>query len=154
MSAEQLLDAICDATDVPERFGNLPEGTRATQLPSPDFSKDFLKVFGQPERKSVCRCERSEDLNLSQALQLANGSFVQGRLTNGNNRIRQLHKAGKSVRKVVEECYLAAFSRPPSTGEIEKIERFVERQQDRSAEEPFEDVLWALLNSNEFLFQH
>jgi hypothetical protein len=154
LSAEQLLDAICDATSVPEQFGGLPEGTRATQLPSPDFSKEFLKVFGQPERKTVCRCERSEDLNLSQALQIANGSFVQGRLTNGNNRIRQLRKAGKSVREVVEDCYLAAYSRLPTAAEIEKIEQFVERKRDSPAEEPFEDVLWALLNSNEFLFQH
>ncbi|MDA0586785.1 MAG: DUF1553 domain-containing protein [Planctomycetota bacterium] len=154
LSAEQLLDAICDATSVSEQFGGLPAGTRATQLPSPDFSQEFLKVFGQPERKSVCRCERSEDLNLSQALQVANGSFVQSRLTNGNNRIRQLRKADKSLREIVEECYLAAYSRPPTSDEVEKIERFVEQKRDGAAEEPFEDVLWALLNSNEFLFQH
>jgi hypothetical protein len=154
LSAEQLLDAICDATSVPEQFGGLPAGTRATQLPSPDFSKEFLKVFGQPERKSVCRCERSEDLNLSQALQIANGTFVQGRLTNGNNRIRQLRKAGKSVREVVEDCYLAAYSRRPTAEEVAKIEQFVERKRDSPSDEPFEDVLWAVLNSNEFLFQH
>ena len=68
LTAEQLLDAICDVTQVPEQFSGLPAGTRATQLPSPDFGKAFLTIFGQPERTSVCQCERSDDLNLSQAL--------------------------------------------------------------------------------------
>ena len=83
LSAEQLLDAICDVSGVPENFSKLPAGTRATQLPSPDFSQQFLKVFGQPARESVCDCERSEDLNLSQALTLSNGTYVQGKITNG-----------------------------------------------------------------------
>ncbi|MDA0283420.1 MAG: DUF1553 domain-containing protein [Planctomycetota bacterium] len=154
LSAEQLLDAICDVTSVPEQFGSLPNGTRATQLPSPDFGKAFLTVFGQPERKSVCRCERSDDLNLSQALQVANGSFVHTRLTNGNNRVRQLLKVGKSPREVVTDCYLAAFSRQPTEAEISTFEQFAQRRADTAADQPFEDLLWALINSNEFLFQH
>lgn len=154
LSAEQLLDGICDVTSVPENFSNLPQGTRATQLPSPDYGKEFLKIFGQPERKSVCRCERSDDLNLSQALQIANGSFVQSRLTNGNNRARQLLKAGKSPREVIEGCYLAACSRLPKDSEVDAFEQFMKRRPDRSVEQQFEDLLWALINSNEFLFQH
>ncbi|HVX61350.1 MAG TPA: DUF1549 domain-containing protein, partial [Pirellulales bacterium] len=48
LSAEQLLDAICQVTAVPEKYAGLPAGTRATQLPSPDVNNYFLKVFGQP----------------------------------------------------------------------------------------------------------
>ena len=60
LSAEQLLDAICAVTDVPETFGSLPPGTKATQIPAPDLAKnEFLKTFGQPERQTVCACERS-----------------------------------------------------------------------------------------------
>ena len=154
LSAEQLLDAICDVTSVAERFGTLPEGTRATQLPSPDFGKAFLKVFGQPERKTVCRCERSDDLNLSQALQVANGSFVHNKIINGSNRVRQLLKQKKSLREIVEDCYLAAFSRLPTDSEFQTFERFANRKPIRPQEEALEDLLWSLLNSNEFLFQH
>ena len=154
LSAEQLLDAICDVSGVPETFGNLPAGTRATQLPSPDFGKSFLKVFGQPERKSVCRCERSEDLNLSQALQVANGSFVHGKLVHGNNRFRQLLKANRARPDIIKACYIAAYSRMPTESEIATFAQFVAKRKDRPSEQAYEDLLWSLINSNEFLFQH
>ncbi|MGZ0170631.1 MAG: DUF1553 domain-containing protein [Planctomycetales bacterium] len=154
LTAEQLLDAVCDVTEVPESFSGLPAGTRATQLPSPDFGKAFLKVFGQPERTSVCQCERSDDLNLSQALQIANGSFVHGKLTNGAGRIRRLVREKKSVEEIVTESYLAAFCRNPTAAESATAARFIQSPGERPVESKLEDFNWALLNSNEFLFQH
>lgn len=154
LTAEQLLDAVCDVTGVSESFSGLPAGTRATQLPSPDFGKAFLKVFGQPERTSVCQCERSDDLNLSQALQIANGSFVDGKLRNGNSRTRNLLREKRSTQEIVAECYLAAFCRLPTAAESTTAVRFIESPGDRPIEAKLEDFSWALLNSNEFLFQH
>jgi hypothetical protein len=154
LTAEQLLDAVCDVTGVPESFSGLPAGTRATQLPSPDFGKEFLKVFGQPERTSVCQCERSDDLNLSQALQIANGSFVDGKLRNGNSRSRGLLREKRNVKEIVTECYLAAFCRLPTDAESATAVRFIEAPGERPVESKLEDFSWALLNSNEFLFQH
>ena len=154
LTAEQLLDAICDVTQVPESFSGLPAGTRATQLPSPDFGKEFLTVFGQPARTSVCQCERSDDLNLSQALQIANGSFVHGKLTNGGSRIRQLLKVKRPIEEIVVECYLAAFCRAPTSAESDTAVGFINFPGERSIEQKLEDFCWALLNSNEFLFQH
>jgi hypothetical protein len=154
LTAEQLLDAICDVTQVPESFSGLPVGTRATQLPSPDFGKEFLTVFGKPARTSVCQCERSDDLNLSQALQIANGSFVHGKLTNGGSRVRRLLKEKRPIQQVVVECYLAAFSRAPTSAEAETAVDFINTPGERSIEEKLEDFCWAMLNSNEFLFQH
>lgn len=154
LTAEQLLDAICDVTEVSESFSGLPAGTRATQLPSPDFGKAFLKVFGQPERTSVCQCERSDDLNLSQALQIANGSFVHGKLTNGGSRLRRLLRNKKATAEIISECYLAAFCRRPTEAETATAVRFIESPDERPIESKLEDFNWALLNSNEFLFQH
>ena len=129
-------------------------GTRATQLPSPDFGKSFLEVFGQPERKSVCQCERSEDLNLSQALQIANGSFVHDKLTNGGNRVRELLKKQLPRDEIVRNFYLAAYSRSPTDSELTTFKQYTEKQTESPAEQVYEDLLWSLLNSNEFLFQH
>jgi hypothetical protein len=154
LTAEQLLDAVCDVTGVPESFSGLPVGTRATQLPSPDFGKEFLKVFGQPERTSVCQCERSNDLNLSQALQIANGSLVDGKLRNGNSRTRGLLREKHNTQEIVAECYLAAFCRLPTDAESATAVRFIEAPGERPVESKLEDFSWALLNSNEFLFQH
>ena len=87
LSAEQLFDAICQTTGVPERFASLPQGTRATSLPSPEFGNEFLSVFGQPSRNTVCECERSDDSKLAQTLQLINGPLIPRKLRDSGGRL-------------------------------------------------------------------
>jgi hypothetical protein len=152
LGAEQLLDGICHVTGVGQRFGELPPGTPATQLPSPDPKIEFLKVFGQPERQTVCQCERQTETNLSKALQMFNGSLIHGKLRDGNNRIRRAIREKKTDDDIVTELYLAAFCRQPRAEELDAAKRYLEKKDKR--EEALEDVCWALLNSNEFLFQH
>jgi hypothetical protein len=152
LSAEQLLDAICQVTGVDEPFEGLPPGTRATQLPGPDGKNDFLKIFGQPERQTACACERASDSNLSQALQLFNGPLVHGKIKHADNRFRKLVAAGKTDPEIVQELYLAALSRKPREVELAAAVSHVTAKPDRL--EGLEDVCWALLNTNEFLFQH
>ncbi len=152
LSAEQLLDAICRVTGVDEKFAGLPAGTRATQLPSPDVDNYFLKVFGQPARETACQCERSSDSNLSQALQMINGPLVHSKVRDEKNRLRNLVAAGKSDADVVGELYLAALSRQPNEAELGAATKHITNSGDRMR--GLEDVCWALLNANEFLFQH
>ncbi|MEA2630298.1 MAG: hypothetical protein QOE66_517, partial [Chloroflexota bacterium] len=90
LTAEQLLDAICDFTSMPEKFAGLPMGTRATQLPDGEVNHPFLKAFGQPARELACECERESDSNLSQALQLIGGATVNGKLRDDNGRMAKL----------------------------------------------------------------
>lgn len=119
LSAEQLLDAICQTTSLPEQFGPLPAGTKATQLPAPDIVKhEFLKIFGQPERQTVCACERSSESNLGMAIQFFNGPLIYNKLRDENNRFRLLVKAGKPDPEIVEQLYLAAVNRKPTGNEI------------------------------------
>ncbi|MDZ4779386.1 MAG: DUF1553 domain-containing protein [Planctomycetia bacterium] len=151
-TAEQLLDAICQVTGVPEKYPGLPAGIRATQLPSPDVDHPFLKTFGQPARETACQCERGADSNLSQALQLINGPLVHAKLKDEHNRFRTLVAAGKSDRAIVTELYLSAFSRPPSEQELAVADRHIAASGDRLA--ALEDLCWAVINANEFLFQH
>jgi hypothetical protein len=89
LDAEPLLDAISQVTGSPTRFA-LPRIARATQLPTPEFGTDFLKVFGQPNRNTVCECERSGDPKLAQSLQLINGDVIPQKLRDSNGRLRSM----------------------------------------------------------------
>lgn len=153
LDAEQLLDAVNHVTGVSQRFGGLPISTRATQLPAPDLVKvDFLKVFGQPERSTVCACERSSDSNLAMAIELFNGPVIYDRLKDPNNRFRKLIAAGQSPEAVLDDLYLAAVSRLPNAEERTAAMQHLAKNTDLAT--AFEDLCWALLNSDEFLFQH
>jgi hypothetical protein len=153
LSAEQLLDSICAVTDLPETFAGLPAGTKATQLPAPDLAKhEFLKIFGQPERQTVCACERTSDSNLGMAIQFFNGPLIYGKLRDANNRFRKAIAAGKKNEDIIEELYLAAVARKPTPKELEASLAHIVAKGDQAV--GLEDVCWALLNTNEFLFQH
>jgi hypothetical protein len=153
LAAEQLLDAVNHVTGVPQRFSGLPVSTKATQLPAPDLVKvDFLKVFGQPERSTVCACERSSDSNLAMAIELFNGPIIYDRLKDPENRFRKLLAAGASHEEVLNDLYLAALARHPNDQEKASALDYLAKNADVAM--AFEDLCWALLNSDEFLFQH
>ncbi|MDP6556952.1 MAG: DUF1549 domain-containing protein [Pirellulaceae bacterium] len=119
LSAEQLLDAICHVTGRPEKFGSLPASTKATQLPAPDLvNHDFLKIFGQPERQTVCACERSSESNLGMAIQFFNGPLIYNKLRDENNRFRVLVKESKPDDDIIKQLHLAAVNRLPTEMEI------------------------------------
>jgi hypothetical protein len=151
IAAEPLFDAIGRVTEITESFGGVPKGTMATQMPTPP-RMEFLEAFGQPKRETACQCERGSEPSLAQALQLLNGPAVQRRLTDGKNRLHRLVNEGKNDREIVEECYLAALCRIPLEAESAKALAYVSSHGDRT--QGFEDVLWAILNSKEFIFQH
>jgi hypothetical protein len=152
LSAEVLLDSICQVTAVPETFPGAPPGTRAVELTEPPADNYFLKIFGQPQREMACQCERSNESNLSQALQMINGPVVHNKLRDANGRIAKLLASGKSDEEIINELYLAALSRLPVATEVEAAKKHIAASSDRKL--AMEDVGWALLNSKEFLFQH
>lgn len=153
LGAEPLLDAINQAIGLEQTFANLPPGTKASHLPAPDLIKvDFLKTFGQPERSTVCDCERVEGSSLARAIEMFNGPTLHEKLQSPQARFRTSLASGQSVTEVVEQMYLAALCRYPSKEELAASLQHCEQQPD--VEQGLEDVLWALLNSDEFLFQH
>ncbi len=153
LSAEQLLDAICHVTQVAESFGGLPAGTKATHLPAPDLvNNEFLKIFGQPERQTVCACERTNESNLSMAIQFFNGPLIYGKLKDEGNSFRKSMTDGKSDSEIITLLYNLAVCRNPSDTELKASLEHIESKEDRV--EALEDICWAILNTNEFLFQH
>lgn len=152
LTAEQLLDALCDVTAVPEKFAGLPVGTRAIQLPDGEVNHPFLKTFGQPARELACECERESDSNLAQALQLINGPTINEKIRNPNNRLGKLLAAKKSDKEILDQLYLVTLSRVPSDAERQPAFNHVNKNSDKRR--AWEDVMWALLNTREFLFRH
>lgn len=152
LSAEVLLDGVNQVCETSESFAGLPEGTRAISLPDPTTASYFLTTFGKPLRTTACECGRMAGPDLSQALHLANSSALQEKLSSDKGRIARLIKASKSDNEIADELYLAAFARLPSERERKVIEETLHEVPAR--QEAWEDILWSLLNSSEFVFQH
>lgn len=154
LSAEVLLDSINQVTHSNTSFSGIPAGTRAIQLPDNGFNSYFLTVFGRPESSSACECERSGDANLAQSLHLLNSSEIQGKLTDGKGRAAKL-AADKSRDDVARltELYIAAFSRNPAPEELQIATSHIKKHE-KDAKRAYEDIVWALINTKEFLFNH
>jgi hypothetical protein len=154
LGAEALLDAISDATGSPEKFRGFPVGRRAIQIPDGEFKHPVLETFGKPARATVCECERQTEVTLYGSLSMVGGNFVQSKLSDPNGRVASLTALGKPDRDVIEELFLATLSRRPTAKEFEAVLAFLAKGGTASRRERYEDVLYALLNHAEFLFQH
>ena len=153
LNAEVLLDSIDQVTGTTTSFAGVPVGTRATQLPDNGFNSYFLTVFGRPESSSACECERSSEANLAQSLHLLNSGEIQGKLTNGAGRAAKLSAdSGRDNQVKIRELYLLAFSRVPTAEEIQIAQAHIEKSE--QAKIAYEDIVWALINTKEFLFNH
>ncbi len=151
LTAEQLLDAISAAAGSRPKFPGLPSDFRAVQLPDSRIETDgFLKLFGRPERETVCECERADEVSLAHAMNLINGATIGNALIDPNGRIASLMKSGAEDQAVVEELYLAALCRYPREEEIATA--LAHMAEAASKMEGAQDLLWALLNSPAFLF--
>jgi hypothetical protein len=150
ISAEPLLDAIDVVTASPTKFKGLPPGTRAIELPDGEYPDHFLNTFGKPRRVSVCECERMPDENLGQALHTLNGDIIATKLSNKSGRVASLLATQKTDAEIVQELYLVTLSRDPSEAETKAALEFLPEAASR--QEFFEDLLWTLINSKQFLF--
>ena len=153
MPAEVLLDAICQSTNVVENFNGWPTGYRAIQVWDNHMPSYFFRIFGRPVRATVCECERSNHPSIVQALHLLNAPEIAEKISDRQGRARQLASSKLTPPEIIDELYLSTFSRFPTAPERRlMLEAFAPEGTDRRA--AVEDVLWAILNSKEFIFNH
>ena len=154
LSAEALYDAFHRVTSTSQPFSGMPAGTTALQLVDSSSGPYFLKVFGMPQGDTACECERSQDANLAQSLHLLNSKEVQDKISKDGARAASLAAdSERSHQERMTELYQVVFSRNPRQDEMDVAVSYIDRHKD-NPRVAYEDILWALINTKEFLFNH
>jgi hypothetical protein len=167
LMAEVMHDAIVSVTGVPTKFTEIefagadkvatsfyPEGTRSLELYDSAVANYFLKTFGRHQRRITCDCERSDQPTVVQVLHLSNGDTLNQKLSDPSSRIAQWEAAEMPLEQVVENAYLAALSRFPTADESARLLQLISEADAEGVprRESYEDLLWSLMTSSEFLF--
>lgn len=156
LPAEVLLDTFGQVLEAPTKFrsvaGDFPSGTRAIDLPDEAVASHFLDVFGRPARNSACECERVDAPALGQTLELVSSAELQSKLANAKGYVMRLATNKTPHEENVDEIFLRVFARPPRAKERTAALSFLGEQSDRK--EAYAALLWSLLATNEFLFNH
>jgi hypothetical protein len=152
MIAEVFLDSIDQATGTKTKFNGVASSSRAVDLPHENFGSHFLDTFDRPRRVTGCECERSSGATLAQVLTLANSDEIESKIGDAQGVITRLLKDQRSFDEIVDELYLGSLSRFPTSDERIKTKYFVDAVENKT--EAYQDLLWTLLNSREFMFNH
>ena len=153
LPAEALLDAISLVTGVPEKFNGWPEGYRAIQIWDNRMPSYFFTIFGRPVRATVCECERSSEPSISQALHLLNSPEIMAKIQHRAGTARRLADSELTDDGIIDELYLTTLSRFPNDEE-RGLMRDAFSDPETARAEAVQDILWALLNTSEFIFNH
>ena len=155
LSAEVLFDAVNLVANSPSPFNGLPQDAhapkRAIMLPDESYPSYFLDVFGRPQRISACECERVSEANLAQALHLLNSDEIQGKVARAGGRADVLAKDARPDAEKIDELFLWAFARKPTEEQRNKALEHI-AQNAKNKKIAYENILWALLNTKEFIF--
>ncbi len=153
MTAEVLLDSLDQVMLTTTSFAGMPRGTKAMQLPDAGFQTYFLTVFGRPEASTACECERGQESNLAQSLHLLNSDEIQKKLSDEGGLAAQFAStSSRPISEKVRELYLRALAREPNADESFRSINYIESKS--ASREAYEDLVWAVVNSKEFLFNH
>ncbi|QDT98583.1 DUF1549 and DUF1553 domain-containing protein [Gimesia aquarii] len=169
LTAEVMLDAMNDTAGAKNNFNHQPVGVRAVALPddSANLESFFLRVFGRPQMDTACECERTANADLSQSLHLINSYAMQKLLSAPDGRAAQLARDKmKDDQTHINELYLHALSRLPTQNELDTALKHLKKKRKQSKADPkklsmgqaekdaYEDIIWVMINTKEFLFNH
>ncbi|HDP33733.1 MAG TPA: DUF1553 domain-containing protein [Candidatus Hydrogenedentes bacterium] len=139
---------------IPEPFTYIPDYNRTITLADGRISSAFLETFGRPSRDTGLENERNNQTTEAQRLSLINSSHIQKRIAGSAWRIRRNPRNNRvDPRKAAQRIYLGIMSRYPTPQEIHVLQNQL-RANNGNARETGEDLVWALINSKEFLIRH
>jgi hypothetical protein len=153
LRAEVLLDAVSDVTGVPEKFTAMPPGSRATEIWTHRVDSAFLDAFDRPNENQDPPCERTGAPTVVQALHLMNAENLQHKLSDDDGRVAVLAKSDRTNSEIVAELYLLAYSRFPTDEERQAATTVLDEAKEKRRT-AIEDLLWAMINTPEFVFKN
>ena len=153
--AEALVDSLNAALQTADDFGSdAPPLSQAIELAPNRFAdpqvNELFRILGRGDRKSLCDCDRVTGPTLRQPLLLMSDPRVLEKIRDG--RLARLLREQKSDGEIVEEFYLATLSRMPDAAERDFALDTITASNDRT--EALFDLVWALINTREFLTNH
>lgn len=155
LRAEVLLGAVDDITEVPTTYSAMPPGSRPNQIWTHRVESRFLDTFGRPDPNQDPPCERVSDPTVTQTLHLMNAPMVQAKVVSDKGAAARLAASDMAPDEIVEELYLRIYGRMPDETERNIGQRLLEpaEQADEQRRTAVEDLMWALLNTPEFIFK-
>lgn len=157
LQSEVLHDAIYTVTGIPDAFDGYPLGIRAVQVPDTSVKSRTLLIFGRPERLTACACERNGEVTLPHTLFLI-GETITQKVKAANGRLAQVVKAQPDDVKLIDEILMIGLGRDAKEIERKQLLEFIESKKrdfgPSGRVDAFQDVMWAVLNMKEFVFNH
>jgi len=160
LTAEQLLDAISQVTETSERFRSIipepfsfwPQGYRATQISDGNTECSFLDMFGRPPRDTPYELERNSEISLRQELYFINSEQLEGKISS-SPRMKRLLQGNRRDEDTIEELYLMTLSRFPTVEERRTLLDYLAKNKNARGQ-AVQDMVWAVMNAKEFVFNH
>jgi hypothetical protein len=152
LRAETILDSVCDICGVGEQFAAMPPGSRSIELWTHRTPSLTLDTFGRPDPNQDPPCERTTETAMVQSLHLMNAPQLNAKITDDRALPARLTAAKTPPAAIIETLYLAVYSRRPTSDELNAVLPIYGADEQRWRKNT-EDLLWALLNSAEFLFK-
>ena len=161
LEAEVLIDALCQVTGtteqysslIPEPFTYVPENQRAITLPDGSITSSFLEMFGRPSRDTGMESERNNRPTAAQRLHLLNSSHVRRKIEQ-SPKLQDLIRFRRDPREAVAGAYLTILSRFPTQDELKIVQEYTNSSGGARGRDAMTDLIWALINSAEFLYRH
>lgn len=161
LDAEVLIDALCKITGtketysspIPEPFTFVPEEHRSIDLADGSITSQFLEMFGRPSRDTGLESERKNNPTDAQRLHMLNSTHIQNKIAK-SGKLRRLPKAERGKRQnLINMIYLNILSRFPTQAELEIVKKYYATE-GLNPMDATNDLIWALINTKEFLYRH
>ncbi|HBF33927.1 TPA: hypothetical protein DDW35_05135, partial [Candidatus Sumerlaeota bacterium] len=162
LEAEVLIDALDNITSstekysspIPEPFTFVPEEKRSITLSDGSITSPFLEMFGRPARDTGWESERNNHPSADQRLHFLNSTHVQRKIEQSKKLKAILETYQKRPRDLVDQIYLTILSRLPSEEELRLVQLYTQNTPPAAKREAAVDLIWALINTDEFLYRH